>query len=210
MNSVHGHNRIIIFARPPRPGQCKTRLIPAYGSIGAARIYRGLIRRTVQAAVESKSAAVELWISDTPSHPFLGRLASEFGLVQRQQRRGNLGQRMGQAMSDALRRGAGSVVLVGTDAVDLEPLDFHTAFEYLKSPDRAVLQPSLDGGYVLIGLNHTPAARLNRGIQWSSGLELDQTRRRLLEGGLQIHLMRPRLDIDLPADLRRAKRANLL
>ncbi len=113
-------------------------------------------------------------------------------------------------MSDALRRGANAVVLVGTDAADLEAQDFHSAFEYLQLPDRAVLLPSMDGGYVMIGMNRAPAARLNRGIQWSSGLELQQTRRRLAEAGLQTHLLRPRLDIDLPADLRRARRAKLI
>ena len=35
--------RIVVFAKAPRPGQAKTRLIPALGADGAARRVRGRI-----------------------------------------------------------------------------------------------------------------------------------------------------------------------
>ena len=45
--------KLSIFARLPVPGEVKTRLIPALGPEGAARIYARLLAHTVQVAKDS-------------------------------------------------------------------------------------------------------------------------------------------------------------
>ncbi len=49
---------VAILGRAPIPGQAKTRLIPALGAEGAARLHRWLLRRTVAMAPDDNDAVV--------------------------------------------------------------------------------------------------------------------------------------------------------
>ncbi len=200
---------IIVFARAPRPGQCKTRLIPAYGKLGAARIYRQLARRTITAAAGSRVGPIQLWASDGKGHPFLWQLARDFGLSRRVQPTGDLGHRMSYAIDQVLASGAPAALLVGTDAINLDADDFCRAAEALISAEAdAVLQPAYDGGYVMIGARKPLGSSL-KGTDWSSGKELGQTEIKLIKQGFKTLLMESRLDIDEPADMAAAKRAGI-
>lgn len=199
--------RILVFARAPRPGACKTRLIPALGPQGAARLYRRLTLRTLLSAVAA-GGDVELWCAPDPGHAFFHACRRELGVRLRRQPSGDLGRRMALALSGALREGASAAVLVGTDCPGLSVADFSNAVLGLRERDH-VLQPSGDGGYVLIGTRRAERRAL-AGIRWSSGLELAQTRRRLARLGLSVSELPARADLDTPADYRRARRAGLL
>jgi len=115
---------------------------------------------------------------------------------------------MALVLAGALREGAGAAVLVGTDCPALSAADFRSAFASLARCD-AVLQPSTDGGYVLIGA-HRIERRALAGVAWSSGRELAQTRQRVTRLGLRWAELAARADLDTPADYRRARRAGLL
>ena len=194
--------RILVFARAPVPGRCKTRLIPALGARGAAALHRRLVRKTLQSACAAGD--VELWCAPDTGHGFFAACRREFGVRLRRQPPGDLGRRMALALNRALRDDAGPVVLVGSDCPVFTPGDFAAALAALAQRD-CVLQPSADGGYVLIG-----ARRLERralaGIAWSSGRELAQTRRRFARLDLRWSESRALPDIDTPADYRRARR----
>jgi uncharacterized protein len=96
-------------------------------------------------------------------------------------------------------------VLVGSDCPALSAQDLRAAARALQSTD-CVLQPSLDGGYVLIGARRFERRAL-AGIAWSSGRELAQTRARFARLGLSWKALLPKPDVDTPADYRRARRA---
>ena len=51
---------VIVFARAPLPGRTKTRLIPALGAAGAARLQARLTRRALDTARAARPARVEL------------------------------------------------------------------------------------------------------------------------------------------------------
>lgn len=198
---------ILVFARAPVPGRCKTRLIPHLGRLGAARLHRQLTERAVATAAAS-GAAVELWCTPHTGHGGFHRLRRAYGLRLRRQAVGDLGAKMAGAIGQALRRGATSCVVIGTDCPNLGVGDLRQAFAALANHD-AVLQPATDGGYVLIGARRLPAGAL-RSIRWSSGKELAQTRARLARFGLAWHELPARCDLDTPADYRQARRAGLL
>ncbi|MGH8442372.1 MAG: TIGR04282 family arsenosugar biosynthesis glycosyltransferase, partial [Nevskiaceae bacterium] len=191
----------------PEPGRCKTRLIPALGPHGAAALHRRLVRRTLIAAAAA-GHEVELWCTPHTAHGFFAACRREFGVRLRRQPAGDLGRRMALALARALREGADAAVLAGSDCPDFTPIDFAGALAALDAHD-CVLQPSRDGGYVLIG-----ARRLERralaGIAWSSARELAQTRRRLAALDFGWRELRTLEDVDTPADYRRARRAGLL
>lgn len=195
--------RILVFARAPVPGRCKTRLIPALGGAGAAALHRRLVRRTLAAALAG-GHRVELWCAPHPSHAFFAACRRDYGVALRRQPRGDLGRRMALALARALRDGT-VAVLVGTDCPDLAPADFTAALATLRRSD-CVLQPSTDGGYVLIGARRVERRAL-AGIAWSSGRELAQTRGRLKRLGISLGEAMPLKDIDTPRDYRRARRS---
>lgn len=108
----------------------------------------------------------------------------------------------------ALALAQGPALLVGTDCPTITASDLRLAWQALVTAD-CVLQPSTDGGYVLIG-----ARRLERralaGVSWSSGRELAQTRMRFRRLGLRWSELPASSDIDTPSDFHRARRAGIL
>ena len=199
---------IIVFARAPVPGFCKTRLIPKYGARGAAQLHRRLVRGTLATVCAMKSARVELWCEPDTGHGFFLALRRQFGFVLRAQPAGDLGRKMALALTRTLARGENKVLLVGTDCAALRTADLRTASAALDHSD-AVLQPSEDGGYVLIGAKCFATSAL-RGVRWSSGDELRQTCARLANRGISCALMPELWDVDFPRDVRRARLLGLL
>lgn len=197
---------VIIFARAPRPGRCKTRLIPALGALGAARTQHLLMRRALAAAGSSEARLILCGSPDT-RHPALARAARAHQARRLRQVHGSLGRKMCWHLNLALRQSA-SVLLIGTDALNLEAQDLRTAFDTLESGADFVLQGADDGGYVLIGARRRIRGAL-AGVAWSSGRELQQTASRLRRQG-RLQLLPPRQDLDQGRDYRRARRAGLL
>lgn len=193
--------KVLVFARAPLPGRCKTRLIPRLGTQGAARLQQQLATRTV-ATARRAGAAVELWCAPDSGHGFFHGQRRAHGLRLRRQAHGDLGRRMRLALA------RGPALLVGTDCPGLTAADLRAAWQALQGSD-CVLQPSGDGGYVLIGARRLEPRALT-GIAWSSGRELAQTLRRMDRLGLRCALLAPRDDLDTPADYRRARRLGLL
>lgn len=198
--------RILVFARAPVPGRCKTRLVPALGAPGAAALHRRLVRRTL-AAARASGHAVELWCAPDAAHGFFAACRRDYGVRLRRQPRGDLGRRMALALAGTLREGVAAAVLVGSDCPEFTPRDFAGAVAALATRD-CVLQPSTDGGYVLIGARRLDRRTLD-GIAWSSGRELAQTRGRLKRLGFSFSEETPLMDIDTPSDLVKARRRGL-
>lgn len=199
---------LIVFARAPVPGRCKTRLAPRFGARGAARIHRQLSERTLALAA-STGLHTEIWCEPDARHAFFRHGRARYGFGLRRQAAGDLGRKMGLALKDAFRRGARAVVIVGTDCATLAAADITRAFAALEAGSDAVLQPAADGGYVLIGARRNCVAAL-RGIYWSSGRELAQTRSNLARAGFTIAELPPLWDVDHPRDVARARREGLL
>lgn len=189
--------RIQIFAKAPLPGVAKSRLIPALGSEGAALLQAHFIRHTLATTAEMQ-LPTELWCAPDKNHPAFIAAAHDFSVYLYPQEGDDLGERMNHALTAGLSRG-GPVVLIGTDCPMLTVDDLHEAFYALAKHD-AVLGPSADGGYYLIGLN-SPQPQLFTEMPWSTSSVLNDTHTRLNSAGLRWHELRTLHDIDTPADL---------
>ncbi len=187
--------RLLVFARAPVPGQAKTRLVPALGTEGAARLHGRLVRRALEAASASQAGSVELWCAPDCGHGFLRECGRDFDCRLQAQPDGDLGQRMRVALESGL-----PAVLLGSDAPGLTASTVSAAAAALGGGSDCVLVPALDGGYVLIGLG-VPAPRLFEGIGWGGSEVLDQTRRHCAQLGLRLVELPPCPDIDRPEDL---------
>ena len=184
---------VLVFARAPLPGRAKTRLVPALGAWGAARLQARLTARTLQVA-----GAFPVQLHGTSRHGYFRSLRVPF-LAQRGD---DLGARMHHAVVRALRRHRAAIV-VGTDCPVLGARDLKRAAALLRGHD-AVLAPAEDGGYALIGLRK-PCAALFSGIPWGTEKVYEETVKKLNDAGLRWKALRTVWDLDRPEDLERLR-----
>ena len=192
-----------VFAKAPRPGLVKTRLARTLGAIAAAQAYRELADRTIALAARARDRelvdAVEIWCAPDTSDPAFRDWAERCGGTLHAQRGRDLGERMAYALESAVGHGC-VPILVGTDcpALDLDYLE--RASDALDTND-AVVGPSEDGGYVLIGVGRPVAAFDD--IDWSTPDVLAQTRAALARDGARWAELEVLWDVDTAADLER-------
>lgn len=195
---------LIVFARAPRPGRVKSRLVSALGAAGAARLHATLLARTVATARAARCGTVELHCAPHSGHPLFRSLARRHGIRLRAQAGGDLGARMRLAMEQALRQ-TEAVVLIGSDCPALRSADLRAAFAALRAGADVVLAPAEDGGYPLIGLRRVSAGLFDR-MPWGGPAVLGETRARAAGLGWSVTLLRPLWDVDRPRDVARLRR----
>jgi uncharacterized protein len=188
---------LIIMAKAPEPGLAKTRLIPALGINGAARLAKQLLDHTLQTASQTTLFDHrELCVTPSLRHPAFSQAESVFNLTD--QSDGDLGARMQRAFDRVLSH-ARAAIMIGTDAPALTPDLLDQAAQDLEQHD-AVFIPALDGGYTLIGLRQV-MPELFTGVPWSTAEVMPTTRARLAARGASWHEYPHMADIDEPRDL---------
>ena len=188
---------IIIFAKFPAQGMAKTRLQPALGIDGAARMARQLLLHSVEQAVAT-GFSVELCVSPAPTDLCWQTLNLPESLTWSKQIEGDLGMRMFKASQQALARFE-HVILIGTDCPSLTQSRIEQAAQQLETKD-SVMIPAFDGGYVLLGFKQV-TADLFYNIEWSTASVAAITQQRLADLSWSVTLLPPLPDIDEPSDL---------
>lgn len=193
-----GRTRVCVFAKPPRPGEAKTRLAPALGLHGAAGLARALL---VDAAAAVRALPwAELTVATTGALP--PGLVRELACEVWPQGEGDLGARMERVLARAIaERGHG--IVIGADAPGLPAERLAAAHAALAEAD-AVIGPAEDGGYYLLGLRTCPVGLL-ADLPWSAPDTCAATLARLRARGLTVVVLAPWFDLDTPADLPRMR-----
>jgi hypothetical protein len=125
---------------------------------------------------------------------FVDVLPTEIGLIEAWFP--DFGDCLFKAVADLLAVGHESAVVLNSDSPTLPTALLVEAAETLGQPgDRAVLGPSTDGGYYLIGLKR-PHRRLFEDIDWSTERVAAQTLVRAQELGLAVHQLPSWYDVD--------------
>ena len=198
--------RILIFAKAPVPGRVKTRLIPALGAEGAARLAGRLLCHALTQALEADLGPVEVCASPAPEHPdwqpWLPTL-SQLGapghrLAWSEQGEGDLGARMARPAQGYLDAGD-RVMLMGTDCPALTPHRLHEAATAVHGHEVALI-PARDGGYVLLGLRAFHPSLFTT-MPWGTAAVADLTLERLRDLNWRVWVGEALADIDVPADL---------
>lgn len=195
--------RLLVLARPPRRGACKTRLAAEIGEARAARLARAMLADTW--------APISAWVSSQPDVDLVLAQAGapeEFPLllpqpsVQRQAE-GDLGRRMATLCAGALAQRA-RVLLLGTDSPGLPLPHVAAALAALDDAD-LVAGPVRDGGFWCLGVRGGPQAL--HGNTWLDGLDwerpgtLAQVEERARRLGLRVARAPEWWDVDVAADL---------
>ena len=196
-------NALLIFARAPVAGEAKTRLIPALGAAGAARLQQRLTEHALATAARTQIGSVQLWCTPSPTHPFFVDCARRYPIAVRTQSGLTLGERLAFAAVRELP-GRDAIVIIGTDCPVLTDLHLRAALDALQESD-AVIYPAEDGGYVLLGLA-CQCPEVFSGIDWGSKRVFDQTMQNLSGAGRRVSVRETLWDVDTPADFERLAR----
>lgn len=189
---------LILFAKTPIAGEVKTRLIPELGKSGAAAFAEALIEESVRRAVETWPGAVRLQVWPEIHHPCFERIQQRYGLEVTPQSGDDLGSRMFNALNNAYERGAATAIM-GCDVPQCPPETYRTAHAFL-GQGRAVIGPSFDGGYYLIGINPPHPECFDR-IRWGGSNVFDTTLKRAARAGIDLIVLQQLNDFDTAADI---------
>jgi len=181
---------IALFARYPRGGEAKTRMIPALGPDGAAALHRRLVERTL-AEVRRSGLPFAVWTTGGSAPEWAAWLGA--GTPTAAQGEGDLGARLARVPAPA--------ILLGADIPDLGAAHLAAAAAMLEEVP-VVIGPAGDGGYYLIGLR-APAPFLFADMPWGTPAVLGETRARLRAAGMAWRELALLHDCDRPQDLGR-------
>ena len=183
---------LTILARRAELGKGKTRLAATVGATRALAIYRQLVARTAAAARASGLPTKVLFDPEPGDQDLWPPEAFTYGV---QPAGTDLGARIAAALDGTDGDGA---LIIGTDCPELTGAVLAEAAAALADDD-AVLGPSADGGFYLLGLRG-PVGSLFDGIAWSTSEVADRLRANLRRAGLTWRELPTLRDVDTEAD----------
>lgn len=186
---------LMVFLRAPVKGRVKTRLAATLGEDRALEVYLRLMHHTLREAADLRCAK-QAWYADEVPDP---DPCAAHGFTCHVQAGDDLGHRMRNAFAAGFASGYGPVVIIGTDLPGLSSELLQAAFDAMRDHD-AVIGPTHDGGYYLLGL-HEPLDALFRDKLWSTSTVFAQTRLDLALNGKTCGLLPTLADVDTEADL---------
>lgn len=189
---------LMIFVKNPEKGKVKTRLAASVGNDKAYNIYLKLLEYTIKTA-GSVQADKQIWYSSFVDE------SDEFGgdgFEKKLQFGHDLGERMSTAFHHGFNEGYGKIVIIGSDCPGLTNDIAEKAFRELESYD-AVIGPSEDGGYYLLGMRHF-YPELFRQIEWSTEDVLNETLLKFEENSISYSRLKKMNDIDTIRDLEKS------
>jgi uncharacterized protein len=199
---------IAVMAKASAPGRTKTRLVPPLTFDEAAALNTAFLQDVADnLLLAGRRAGIAGYAAYAPpgSEGFFSRiLPPAIGLISACLP--NFGDCLVRTIEGILARGHGSAVVLNSDSPTLPTALLVETAEVLARPgERAVLGPSSDGGYYLLGLK-TAHRRMFEDIAWSTEVVAMQTLERAREIKLDVHILPVWYDVDDMEDLRRLRR----
>jgi rSAM/selenodomain-associated transferase 1 len=189
---------IAVMAKASVPGHAKTRLVPPLSLQEAAALNTAFLKDVAaNLAAAARGADIRAYMAYGPPGSerfFADTLPPDIRLIEAWF--ADLGDCLFQTIDRLLADGHGAAVVLNSDSPTV-PTSILTeaAVVLARQGDRAVLGPSSDGGYYLLGIKRRHR-RLFEGIDWSTNRVARQTRERAQEIGLELHELPQWYDVD--------------
>jgi uncharacterized protein len=189
---------IAVMAKASTPGLTKTRLVPPLQFEEAAAFNTAFLQDVAANLMAAgRQAEITGYMAFGPpgsEHFFERTLGRNIGLISAW--RPNFGDCLLLTIEAMLARGHSAAVVLNSDSPTLPSSLLVKTAEVLACPgDCAVLGPSTDGGYYLLGLKRAHR-RLFADITWSTERVAEQTLERAREIGLDVHILPAWYDVD--------------
>ena len=170
---AQGPPKLAVMVKAPVAGRVKSRLARILGAVRAAAFYRICARQVVMRLAGDPRWELTAFVTPDRASGAVIRFGLGLGAVPvHAQGQGDLGGRM-QRIFD--RAAPGPVIIIGTDIPAIKPAHVAAAFAKLRGQD-AVLGPTADGGYWLVGLSRCPRVlRPFAHVRWSTPHALADT-----------------------------------
>jgi rSAM/selenodomain-associated transferase 1 len=196
---------IAIMAKASLPGQAKTRLVPPLSFEEAAAFNTAFLQDIADnLMLAGRQISISPYVAFGPpgSQPFFRQILSE-NIELIDVWLPDFGRNLLFTMEEIFRRGHTSVVVLNSDSPTLPTSLLVETARLLEQPgERAVLGPSTDGGYYLLGLKR-PYWQMFERIAWSTEHVAEQTLARAKEIDLDVHVLPVWYDVDDVEALRR-------
>jgi rSAM/selenodomain-associated transferase 1 len=194
---------IAVMAKASAAGRTKTRLVPPLSFEEAAAFNTAFLRDVagnILAAGRVTPTVAYMAYAPPGAEAFFRDILPEVGLIEAWFPQ--FGDCLDGTIAALFARGHASAVVLNADGPTLPTsLLVETAAELAKPGDRAVLGPTADGGYYLLGLKQRHR-RLFEDIAWSTEQVARQTLERAHEIALAVHVLPVWYDVDAAGDLR--------
>lgn len=189
---------IAVMAKASVTGRAKTRLVPPLTFDEAAALNTAFLKdvgHNIAKAAQHAPIAGYMAFGPPGSNAFFEDIfPSSVGLIESWYP--EFGDCLFNAIDQVLDRGHVSAVVLNSDSPTLPTSLLVETAEILARPgDRAVLGPSTDGGYYLLGIK-ARHRRLFERITWSTEHVAQQTLERAVEIGLDMHVLPAWYDVD--------------
>ncbi len=191
---------ILLFAKEPRPGRVKTRLVPPLTPEEAADLAAAFLHDLWSAITRLPAVDVVVALPDDSSPEAVARLLGDDARFARQGP-GDLGARLARATSAVFANRPGPVAVVGSDHPDLPP-DMVAACLDDARRDRVGWIPTEDGGYAALALPRALPS-LFENVPWSTPGVAAATRAAAARLGIEFAEHGPWYDVDTVEDLGR-------
>jgi uncharacterized protein len=190
---------LIMFTKYPEKGKVKSRLIlEGYDGL-VADLYRCFIEDLIERLSTGNYSFQMAYDPPAKKNDFI-ELFGE-GLSYTPQMGADLVIRMYEAFTACFLKGFQSAVLIGSDSPDIPQRIIEEAFQSLNEHG-AVIGPTWDGGYYLIGFSRDYLAeRFFENMLWSTDNVFEETMRRFHDNGVSVHILSAWRDIDKAGDV---------
>jgi len=194
-----GRHSLVVFVKSPETGRVKSRLAADIGEQKARRLYRCFVEDLLD-SLDKGNYCLKIFFHPPDQQNVLAKWLGHHRCYE-PQRGDDLGGRMRNAFEKCFSEGFEAAILVGGDIPDMTGEIVTEGFAALKSGD-AVIGPSHDGGYYLIGFQSgTFVPEVFTGICWGADGVLKSTREILENKGLRLSFLPLWRDIDTYEDL---------
>jgi hypothetical protein len=207
---------LAMVAKFPILGASKTRLASAVGAEAALDFSRAslldLLERFAQLDDEKGQLERVLLYAPPDAEESFKQLLEQEGLSEKWRlmpilegdnlRTADLTAKLRDAVHRLTAQGLGATLFIGSDCPELPAAEVSYALRAVRS-GRAYIAPAQDGGYVLLGVPHCPAAvAVFDGVEWSCARTCVSQIRRLMQEGFPLEVGATYADVDEEEDFK--------
>lgn len=209
MSSIHKTDQktgILFFVKYPLKGQVKSRLSPPLEQDFLLDLYKCFVTDILNMLYETQFPILLCFSPSTSEQKFRQWIPTARYYFP--QKGISLGERMKNGFSEGFNHGFTTLVVIGSDSPDLQPKSIKQAINKLYYTD-AVIGPSFDGGYYLLGLHkETFSPAFFENIKWSTNSVYETTLKKLRDQQKTVSSLPKWYDVDTFTDLQQLYQRN--
>lgn len=192
---MRADNTLILFTKAPHICRVKTRMSPALSHRECLFLHKKLTENAIRQFRSNNRFKLIIYTTriDKVRHLY------PRGISVKKQTGSNLGFKMHNAIMHEMKN-TQHVVLIGSDCLMLDINYVYSAFENLSKANDIVLGPTIDGGYVLIGMKKQNTFLFDH-IPWGTSSVIDKTLASAHKRGRKITSLEKISDLDTIEDL---------